>query len=60
MAALNPNPFAPCRIVIDRRALPALLARPERMRPFQLTIETDRHGDTRAYLERQQAAAVRS
>ena len=60
MAASNSTPSTPCRIAVDRRALPALMARPQRVRPYQLTIETDPHGDTRAYLDGQRAQAVRS
>lgn len=60
MADRNCTSTTTQRIAVDRRALPALMARPQRLRSFQLTIETDRYGDTRAYLERQRAQAVRS
>lgn len=60
MAAQDSTPPDAPRIPVDRRALPALMARAPRLRRFQLTIETDPYGDTRAYLERLPAQAVRS
>jgi hypothetical protein len=53
--SVHPVECAP-RIQIDHRAMTSLLSR---QRSVRLTVETDHHGETRAYLQRQAAQAVR-
>jgi len=47
-------PALPRRIPVERNALPALLARRARLGRYKLRIETDRYGDTIAFLERRE------
>lgn len=55
------NPLSPPRRALrDPRAIAALLARSAHIGRQLVTIETDRRGETVAYLERQPAQAVRS
>ncbi|MEY4762971.1 MAG: hypothetical protein RLZZ200_2827 [Pseudomonadota bacterium] len=46
----------PQRIPLDRRSIGPMLARAARLGGYLLQVETDRHGQTVAYLQRQVAA----